>query len=151
LMPEEEGFLGDFMIDIEPMPMHESKIEIAFEVGEEFGILRVTAKDQNSGNERKVKMEATGRLSKKEKNRWMKKMLKMQAIKVRVVNVETEDVLSYYLNPNAYIGDVKQELMQKGILADGFGIFYDDAELDDDRQVKEIGIKAGSALEVMQK
>lgn len=30
LMPEEEGFLGDFMIDIEPMPMHESKIEIAF-------------------------------------------------------------------------------------------------------------------------
>lgn len=41
--------------------------------------------------------------------------------------------------------------MQKGILADGFGIFYDDAELDDDRQVKEIGIKAGSALEVMQK
>lgn len=151
LMPEEEGFLGNFSIDVEPMPAYESKIDVTFEVGEEFGILNVTAKDQDSGNERKVKMEAIGRLSKKEKNRWMKKLLDMQAIEVNIVNVESKDVLKYYLNPNAYISNIKNELMQKKILAEGFGIFYNDVELDENIQIKNIGIKENSTLEIMQK
>ncbi|MBE9594951.1 MAG: Hsp70 family protein, partial [Proteobacteria bacterium] len=93
ITPEEKGFLGEFLISIEPKQMGESKIDVTFEVGEEFGILNVTAKDHDSGNERTVKMEARGRLSKEEKNRWMDKMLKIHSIKVTVVNVETEDVL----------------------------------------------------------
>ncbi len=151
ILPEENGFLGEFLISIEPKPMNESKIDVTFEVGEEFGILNVTAKDHDSGNERTVKMEARGRLSKEEKNRWMDKMLKIHSIKVTVVNVETEDVLSYYLNPNVHIRDVKRELRRKGILTKGMNIFYNDNELQDKQQVKEIGIKDGSGLELRSK
>jgi molecular chaperone DnaK len=150
-LPEEKGFLGEFFISIEPKPMDESKIDVTFEVGEEFGILTVTAKDHDSGNERTVKMEARGRLSKEEKNRWMDKMLKMHSTKVSVVNVETEDVLSYYLNPNVHIRDVKRELRRKGILAKGMSIFYKDNKLPDKQQIKEIGIKDGSELEIRRK
>ncbi len=151
MYPEEEGFLGEFWFEIDPKPAGESKIDISFGMGEEFGILHVTAHDHDSGNERKVKMEAVGRLTKEEKNKWMKKMLKMHAIKVRVVNVETEDTLSYYLNPNAHIRDVRKDLMRKGILSKEMGIFYRDNELDDEQRVKDAGIKDGSGLELRQK
>ena len=78
-------------------------------------------------------------------------MLKIHSIKVTAVNVETEDVLSYYLNPNVHIRDVKRELRRKGILTKGMNIFYNDNELQDKQQVKEIGIKDGSGLELRQK
>mgnify|MGYP001405460577 CR=1 FL=1 len=151
LYPEEDGYLGEFWIDLEPKPAGESKIDISFTVGEEFGILHVTAKDHDSGNERTVKMEAVGRLTKEEKSEWMDKMLKMHAIKVRVENIDTRDVLSYALNPNARIGDVRDDLMRKGMLSEGMGIFYKDNELDDASLVKDAGIKSGSGLELRQK
>ncbi len=96
LYPEEEGFLGEFLFEIEPKPAGESRIDISFGVGEEFGILHVTAHDHDSGNERRVKMEAV-------------------------------------------------------ILSEGMGIFYKDNELDDERQVKDTGIKDGSELELRQR
>jgi molecular chaperone DnaK len=148
LYPEEGGYLGEFWIDIEPKPRHESKIDVSFAVGEEFGILHVTAKDHDSGNERTVKMEAAGRLTKKEKNKWMRKMLKTHAIEVIVENIDTRDILNYYLNPSASIGDVRKDLTEKGILGEGMSIFYDDEELDDESLVRDIGIADGSALEL---
>ena len=151
LYPEEAGFLGTFQIDIEPKPMYESKIDVSFTVGEEFGILHVTAKDHDSGNERTVKMEAVGRLTEKEKNKWMEKMLKMHVIRIKVENVDTGDVLIYHLNPNACIEDVRCDLVKKDILSDGMGIFYEDRELEDDFMVKDLGIKDGSMLELRQK
>lgn len=151
LYPEEEGFLGEFLFEIEPKPAGESRIDISFTVGEEFGILHVTAYDHDSGNERTVKMEAVGRLTKEEKNKWMKKMLRMHAIKIKVVNIETEDVLRYYLNPISCIGDVREDLMRKGILSEGMGIFYKDNELTDEQRVKDTGIKDGSELELRQR
>jgi len=151
LYPEEEGFLGEFLFEIEPKPAGESRIDISFTVGEEFGILHVTAHDHDSGNERTVKMEAVGRLTKEEKNRWMKKMVRMHAVKVRVVNVETEDALRYYLNPISRIGDVRKDLMRKGILSEGMGIFYREKELADEERVKDTGIKDGAVLELRQR
>jgi molecular chaperone DnaK len=151
MYPEEDGFLGEFLFEIEPKPAGESRIDISFTVGEEFGILHVTAHDHDSGNERTVKMEAVGRLTKEEKNRWMKKMLRMHAVKVRVVNVETEDTLRYYLNPISRIGDVRKDLLRKGILSEGMGIFYKEKELPDEQRVKDTGIKDGSVLELRQR
>ena len=148
LYPEEDGYLGEFWIDIEPKPVGESRIDVTFEIGEEFGILHVTAKDHDSGNERTVKMEAVGRLTKKEKNKWMKKMLKTHAIEVIVENIDTRDILNYYLNPSASIGDIRKDLTKKGILSEGMGIFYDDEELDDESLVWDVDIKDGSALEL---
>ncbi len=146
--PEEAGFLGNFWFSVDPKPMNQSKVDIAFEVGEEFGVLEITAKDHDSGNERTVRMEERGRLSKEDKNLWMDKMLNMHGIKVTIVNVETEDNLCYYLNPNKSIRDLKRELKRNGILGKGMAVFYNDNELDANQQVKEIGIKDGSDLEL---
>jgi len=151
LYPEESGFLGEFWFEIEPKLMGESKIDISFTVGEEFGVLEVTAKDHDSGNERTVKMEAVGRLTKDVKNRWMERMLKIHAIEVIVENIDTEDVLDYYLNPNACIEDVKHDLTRLGILNEGMGIFYDDCELDYEGLVRDANIKDGSTLELRTK
>ena len=151
LYPEESGFLGEFWFEIEPKLMGESKIDISFTVGEEFGVLEVTANDHDSGNERIVKMEAVGRLTKEEKNRWMERLLKIHAIEVIVENIDTEDVLDYYLNPNACIWDVKQDLTRLGILSEEMGIFYDDCELDYEGLVRDANIKDGATLELRQK
>ncbi len=148
LYPEEEGYLGEFWIDIEPKPAGESKIDISFAIGEEFGILHVTAKDHDSGNERTVKMEAVGRLTKRAKNKWMRKMLNTYAIEVTVENIDTRDVLEYYLNPSATIRDVRQDLMKKGILSEGMNIFCDDEALDDESLVRDLNITDGSTLEL---
>ena len=148
LYPEEDGYLGEFWIEIEPKPVGESRIDVTFEIGEEFGILHVTAKDHDSGNERTVKMEAVGRLTKGKKNKWMRKMLKTHAIEVIVENIDTRDILNYYLNPSISIGDVRKDLMKKGILSEGMSIFYDDEELDDETLVRDTGIEDGSALEL---
>ncbi len=148
LYPEDGGYLGEFWIDIEPKPVGESRIDVTFEIGEEFGILHVTAKDHDSGNERTVKMEAVGRLTTGEKNKWMRKMLKTHAIEVMVENMDTRDILNCHLNPSVSIGDVRKDLMNKGILSEGMGIFYDDYELDDETLVRGAGIVDGSTLEL---
>ncbi|MEA3283143.1 MAG: Hsp70 family protein [Euryarchaeota archaeon] len=148
LYPEEGGYLGEFWIDIEPKPAGESEIDVSFSIGDEFGILHVTAKDHDSGNERTVKMEAVGRLTKRVKNKWMRKMLNTYAIEVTVENVDTRDVLDYYLNPSATVYDVRQDLMKKDILSEGMNIFYDDKMLDDESLVRDLDITDGSTLEL---
>ncbi|MEA3325075.1 MAG: Hsp70 family protein [Euryarchaeota archaeon] len=148
LYPEEGGYLGEFWIDIEPKPVGESEIDVSFAIGEEFGILHVTAKDHDSGNERTVKMEAVGRLTKRAKNKWMRKMLNTYAIEVTVENIDTRDVLDYYLNPSATIQDVRRDLMKKGILSEGMDIFCDDEVLDDESLVRDLNISDGSTLEL---
>jgi len=148
LYPEEGGYLGEFWIDIEPKPAGESQIDVSFAIGEEFGILHVTAKDHDSGNERTVKMEAVGRLTKRVKNKWMRKMLNTYAIEVTVENIDTRDVIDYYLNPSATIQDVRRDLMKKGILSEGMDIFCDDEALDDESLVRDLNITDGSTLEL---
>jgi len=78
-------------------------------------------------------------------------MLKMHAISIKVENVDTGDILSYHLNPNACIEDVRYDLVKKDILSDGMGIFYEDRELEDDCPVKDLNINDGSRLELRQK
>ena len=53
-----ENFLGSFLIDVTPMPMGCNRLDVTYEIGIEYGILVVTAKDLDTGLERKVRMEA---------------------------------------------------------------------------------------------
>jgi len=146
--PEENEFLGEFWISVEPMPAFQNKIDVGFEVGKEFGILHVTAKDRESGNQRTVKMEARSRLSKKEKNRWMKKLLGVESIQVDIVNKSTKDTLNLYLNPWETVSDFKKELMVKGIMGEKETIFCYDVELEDAKKISETNIASGSAIEI---
>lgn len=149
--PEECEHLGDFWISVEPLPANEDRVDVTFEVGKEFGILHVTAVENISGSKRNVKMEARSRLSKKDKSKWMKKMLDMESIEVDVTNISTRDTLTLYLNPAQTIWDLKKELKEKGIMENNDLIFFDDIELPDDQKISGAKITQGSALEIRQK
>jgi len=148
--PEENEFLGEFWISIEPMPIFQNKIDVTFEVGKEFGILHVTAKDKESGNQRTVKMEARSRLTKKEKNKWMKKLLGVESIQVNVINVSTDDTLVLYLNQWETVFDLKQELLKKGIMRENETILCNDIEPDDEQKISETNMETGMSIEIRQ-
>ena len=147
-LPEENEFLGEFWISIEPMPIFQNKIDVTFEVGKEFGILHVTAKDKESGNQRTVKMEARSRLSKKEKNKWMKKLLGVESVQVNIINLSTDDTLALYLNPWETVFDLKQELLKKGIMGENETIFCNDIELDDEQKISDTNMETGISIEI---
>lgn len=149
--PAENDLLGQFWISIEPMLVNENMIDVSFEVGKEFGILHVTAIDQISGNERTVKMEARSTLSKKEKNKWMKKLLGVESIEVNIENISTRDALTLYLNPAQTIKDLKNELMEKGIMSRNDMLFFDDIELEDDKTISGTEITNMGTIEIRQK
>ena len=150
-LPEENEFLGEFWISIEPMPIYQNKIDVTFEVGKEFGILHVTAKDKESGNQRTVKMEARSRLSKKDKNKWMKKLLGVESVQVNINNLSTDDTLALYLNPWETIFDLKQELLKKGIMGENETIFCNDIELNDELKISDTNMETGISIEIRQK
>jgi molecular chaperone DnaK len=149
--PDENEFLGEFWISIEPMPWHQNKIDVTFEVGKEFGILNVTAKDADSGNQRTVKLEARSRLSKKDKNKWMKKLLGVESIHVDIINKTTEITLDLYLNPWETISDLKRELLEKGIMVENETIFYDDIEPEDAQSISDLNLTDGSVIKIRQR
>ncbi len=148
---EDNEHLGDFFISVEPMPASQDRIDVSFEVGKEFGILHVTAVERISGNQRSVKMEARSRLSKKEKSKWMKKLLGQESMEVNITNILTRDALTLYLNPGQTIMSLKMELKQKGLIGDTDGIFFDDIELEDSQRISETKITGGSTLEIRQR
>ena len=151
LYPEDNEFLGEFWISIEPMPINQNRIYVTFEVGKEFGILNVTARDVDSGNQRTVKLEARSRLSKKDKNKWMKKLLGVEGIHVSIVNTSKEITLDYYLNPSSTIEDLKRELKEKAIMGDNDGLIHDDEELEDSMRISDLNLASGSVIEVVER
>ena len=151
LYPEDNEFLGEFWISIEPMPINQNRIYVTFEVGKEFGILNVTARDVDSGNQRTVKLEARSRLSKKDKNKWMKKLLGVEGIHVSIVNTSKEITLDYYLNPSSTIEDLKRELKEKAIMGDNDGLIHDDEELGDSMRISDLNLASGSVIEVVER
>jgi molecular chaperone DnaK len=148
--PDKCERLGDFWISVEPVPAHHDMIDVTFEVGKEFGILHVTAAEKISGSQRTVKMEARSRLSKKDKNKFMKKMLDMESIEVNVENIKTRDTLTLYLNPTQTIQDIKKELKEIGLMGEKDFIFFDDIELQDEEKISKTKITQGSTLEIRQ-
>jgi molecular chaperone DnaK len=148
--PEECEHLGDFWISVEPVPADHDMIDVTFEVGKEFGTLHVTATEKLSGSQRNVKMEARSRLSKKDKSKFMKKMLDMESIEVNAENIETRDTLTLYLNPTQTIWDIKKELKELGLMGDNDFIFFDNIELQDEEKISKTKITQGSTLEIRQ-
>lgn len=142
--------LGNFWISVEPLPAHSDRLDVTFEVGKEFGILHVTAIEKISGSQRNVKMEARSRLSKKDKSKFIKKMLDMESIEVNVENIKTRDTLTLYLNPTQTIWDIKKELKEIGLMDENDFIFFDDIELQDEEKISKTEIKQGSILEIRQ-
>ena len=147
-MADDNEFLGHFFISIEPMPAEENKIEVTFEIGEEFGILNVRAKDSDSGNERSVKFESRSKLSKKEKDKWMKKVAGIGSVHVQVLDSSETTNLDMYLNPSLSVSDLKLELKQKGMMEEDEILICNDEEPADELRISDLGLEDGMTLVV---
>ncbi len=145
-MAEDNEFLGQFFISIEPMPAEQNKIEVTFEIGEEFGILNVRAFDHDSGNQRTVKFESRSRLSKKDKSKWMKKLVGMGSVHVHILDSSGSTTLDMFLNPSTSIADIKRELMEKGIMGESETLVCNDQEPGEDQRVSDLGLEDGSEI-----
>ena len=148
IWPENNEFLGEFWIEIEPLPLHKNKIEVTFGVGDEFGILHVTAKDKDSGNVRTVKLESRGRLSMKEKNKWMKKMASMICLNIKVENPLSKDIITLQAHPYSTIANLKEELKRMNALQEGEELCYKNATLDDVMTISEVNLKPRSKVKI---
>lgn len=148
LFPHENEFLGEFWVSVEPMPAGWNRIDVSFELGKEFGILDVTARDQDSGSTRGVKLQARGRLSRNEKNKWMKRMLGVACTRIKIANTATRDALNLHLHPNSTILDLKRELRARAIIRDGEAIFRGTIELLDEHRIGELDLREDDILEV---
>jgi len=145
-MADDNEFLGNFFISIEPMPFGENKIEVTFEIGEEFGILNVRAFDVDSGNQRSVKLESRSRLSKKDKSKWMKKLVGVGSIHVQIEDADGSSTIDMYLNPVTSVADLKRELLEKGVMEEGESIICNDLESDDDQRISDLGLEDGATI-----
>ena len=150
-LARDNEFLGDFWISIEPMPLSQNNIKVTFEIGAEFGILNVTAIDIDSGNMRTVKMESRSRLSKKEKNKWMKKILGIESVHVDIKNTPGKVTLDMFLNPRGTVSDLKRELLEKGIIGEHDTIVCGDIEPDDSQRIEGLNLKDDSVIEIRRK
>lgn len=142
LFPDEDDadLLGKFIINIEPMPAGQNKIEATFEIGEEFGILLVTAKDTHSGNERTVKIISRGRLSKQDKDKWTKTLSDIYPVEVNFDNVTARKTVTLLVNPSSTIGSIKNKLKEGDMINEGEGLFYGNKELSDDSVLSDLNI-----------
>jgi molecular chaperone DnaK len=90
-MAKDNRKLGEFNLDgIPPAPRGVPKIEVTLDV-DANGILNVTAKDQNTGKQQNIRIEAGSGLSKEEIER-MKKEAEINAEADKKVREETEKV-----------------------------------------------------------
>jgi len=153
LYPWECEHLGEFWISIEPKPIFANDIDVSFDIGEEFGILNVTAMDRDSGSKRSVKLKASGRLSKREKNKWMKTMLSFEEAELHILNKLTRDRVTLNVNPDTKIFDLKTELKKLGILCEeeGTSLFLKNKELGEKLLVRDINYDVGDTIEIGKK
>lgn len=108
-----KNFLGAFFIDVVPKPSGHNKLDVAFEVGKEFGILNVTAKDLDTDLQRTVRIEAKGRLSNREKMKWLKKVCKEKFLTVIVDDRKNKVETTVFINQSRTIADILQRLMYR--------------------------------------
>ncbi len=147
-MAKENEFLGEFWISIEPLPFAQNRIEVTFEVGKEFGILNVTAIDKDSGNRRTVKMESRSRLSKKDKNKWMKSLMGSESVHVDIKNTAGKVTLDMFLNPTGTVSDLKRELREKGLIGETDTIAFNDVVPEDSQRIAGLNLDNDSVLVV---
>ncbi|NLL10266.1 MAG: Hsp70 family protein [Methanomicrobiales archaeon] len=147
-MAEDNEYLGEFFISIEPMPDGENKIEVTFSVGEEFGILNVRAYDTDSGNERTVKFESRSRLSKKDKSKWMKKLVGKGSVHVIIGDESGKTTLDMYLNPATSIESLKRELVDREIMTEDEIIEIGDRTPGDDQRVSDLDLEDGCTITI---
>ncbi|HOW05374.1 Hsp70 family protein [Methanospirillum hungatei] len=147
-MAEDNEYLGQFYISVEPMPAEENKIEVTFAVGEEFGILNVRAYDTDSGNERTVKFESRSRLSKKEKSKWMKKLVGKGSVHVVIGDESGKTTLDMYLNPATSIESLKRELIDRQIMTGDEMIEIGEMTPGDDLRISDLNLEDGCIITI---
>lgn len=145
-MASDNEFLGKFYIDIEPKPALENKIEVTFEIGEEFGVLNVRAYDNDSGNERNVKFESRSRLSKRDKSKWMKKLVGKGSVHVTIHDSSETTTLDFFLNPSTSVISLRQNLIDRGFMDESEHLSINDIVPSDDQRISDLTLEDGNEI-----
>ncbi len=123
-----KNFLGAFFIDVPPKPSSCNKLDVTFEVGKEYGILNVTAKDLDTDLERTVRIEAKGRLSNQEKMKWLKKTCSDNYLSIIVSDQKSKIETTLFINQKRTIADILHRLMYRNFVNSGekhqFKLYY---------------------------
>jgi len=113
------NLLGAFIIDVVPKPSGYNKLEVNFEVGKEYGILNVNAKDLDTGLERTVRIEAKGRLSNQEKMKWIEKTCNEKYLTIVVIDPKSKIETTLFINQKRTVADVLRRLMERNFINSG--------------------------------
>lgn len=70
---EKNTYLGSFSLNVKPAPKHETIVEITFEIDEDATV-NVTAKDENTGNKKSLKLVSPNKMTGIEVERAIKKV-----------------------------------------------------------------------------
>ncbi|MDD3136889.1 MAG: hypothetical protein PHF64_10365, partial [Methanoregula sp.] len=108
----------------------------------------VTAIDKDSGNRRTVKMESRSRLSKKDKNKWMKSLMGSESVHVDIKNTAGKVTLDMFLNPTSTVSDLKRELREKGLIGETDTIAVNDVVPEDSQRIAGLNLDNDSVLVV---
>ncbi len=115
--PIKRNFLGSFLIKVPPKPIGSNKLDVYFEVGKEYGILNVTAKDIDTGHERAVRLEAKGRLSNQEKMKWIKKISDENFVSVIICDKKQKIETTLFISQKQTIDYILQNLMYRKFIS----------------------------------
>ncbi len=108
-----KDYLGAFLIDVPPKPSGCNKLDVNFEVGKEYGILKVCAKDLDTGLLRTVRLEAKGRLSNQEKMKWLKRVCNEKFISIIISDQKQKTESTLFINQKHTIDHILQSLISR--------------------------------------
>jgi molecular chaperone DnaK len=112
-----KNFLGSFLIEVPPKPSGYNKLNVNFEVGKEYGILNVSAKDMDTGLERRVRLEAKGRLSNQQKMMWIKRISDENFVSVIISDEKQKIETTLFINQQQTIAHILQNLMYRKFIS----------------------------------
>jgi len=145
---DKNELLGDFLVEVEPMPPGMNKIDVTFRIGEEFGILEVKAQDHDSGNERVVRVESRGVLTKGSKKRWME-LISVRPLIELVFNEEKgKKRVTKLVHPNSMLEEIRSELITYGLIDADSILQRDGSWLDLGKSIQEAGMTDGTVITI---
>ncbi|MHA1450646.1 MAG: Hsp70 family protein [Candidatus Hodarchaeales archaeon] len=153
LYPEDNEYLGELLINVEPKPTNQNKIDVTFSIQEDFGVLDVKAKDRDSGNERSIRMITAGRLDQSEKIKWQLELTKSLPVTFKLFNSNTGDSIILSFNSGTNFRQIKQMLKAKGILISPQQVtrasfYHQDKRIPLNKTLGELDLKDSNIIEL---
>ncbi|MFA5213570.1 MAG: hypothetical protein WC406_09565, partial [Methanoregula sp.] len=88
------------------------------------------------------------RLSKKDKNKWMKSLMGSESVHVDIKSTSGKVTLDMFLNPTGTVSDLKRELREKGLIGETDTIAFNDMVPEDSQRIAGLNLDDESVVVV---